>query len=290
MQNVNPKFYILGASRMLIDNVDRMLKDIGAEGWHTNAVTEAEALTEIAGRMCYKSFGTELNPNITKVREGNHDYIGNILKTRHGSILEHTTVTVAFLNVSRIFTHELCRHRAGCAFSQESMRFVRMDDLPIWVPDLSPLFHELADYNRANVEDGNNAAYARRLQEQFEGLARHQSNAIEGFTRQIGRELDAEGVPFRLKKAITSALRRLAPGGHATNIVVTANHRAWRHIFELRTELDPNGELIAEREIHEVICSVGEAFRMDYPAIYQDMIVHRAPSGNDSLTFIHSKI
>ena len=32
-------------------------------------------------------------------------------------------------NVSRVFTHELVRHRAGSAFSQESLRYVRLTDI-----------------------------------------------------------------------------------------------------------------------------------------------------------------
>ena len=38
-------------------------------------------------------------------------------------------------NVSRVATHELVRHRAGVAVSQESLRFVRLDDLPFWFPE-----------------------------------------------------------------------------------------------------------------------------------------------------------
>ena len=34
-----------------------------------------------------------------------------------------------------MFTHELVRHRVGTSISQESLRFVRLDDLPFWFPD-----------------------------------------------------------------------------------------------------------------------------------------------------------
>jgi len=32
-------------------------------------------------------------------------------------------------------THEICRHRVGCAISQESLRYVRLTDLSVWLPD-----------------------------------------------------------------------------------------------------------------------------------------------------------
>ena len=38
-------------------------------------------------------------------------------------------------NVSRVVTHELVRHRPGTAVSQESLRFVRLTDIPFWFPD-----------------------------------------------------------------------------------------------------------------------------------------------------------
>jgi thymidylate synthase (FAD) len=46
--------------------------------------------------------------------------------------------------------------------------------------------------------------------------------------------LDDEGVPFSVKKEVTSALRRLAPIGLSTDIVWTANVRTLRHVIEMR--------------------------------------------------------
>ena len=47
--------------------------------------------------------------------------------------------------------------------------------------------------------------------------------------------IDKEGVPFEVKKEVTSALRRLAPMGLSTDIVWTANARTLRHVIEMRT-------------------------------------------------------
>ena len=49
-------------------------------------------------------------------------------------MLEHANYTFAFRDVSRVFTHELVRHRAGSAFSQESLRYVRLSELAFRVP------------------------------------------------------------------------------------------------------------------------------------------------------------
>jgi hypothetical protein len=36
---------------------------------------------------------------------------------------------------SRVFSHEIVRHRPGTAVSQESRRYVRLDELPFWFPE-----------------------------------------------------------------------------------------------------------------------------------------------------------
>ena len=46
--------------------------------------SEGELLTEVAGRICYKSFGVGLNPNVTKIRESSRDYIDNTLSKGDG--------------------------------------------------------------------------------------------------------------------------------------------------------------------------------------------------------------
>ena len=92
-------------------------------------------LSEVMARSCYRSFGTALNPNVTRVRSSNKAHLANLIKVKHGSTLEHAWLNFMFCDVSRVVTHELVRHRAGTAVSQESLRFVRLtDDLDGYVP------------------------------------------------------------------------------------------------------------------------------------------------------------
>lgn len=245
MHVVNPQAFII-ADTGVVDGMRDFLDAIGATDWHVPSTvkSDGELLVEIAGRTCYKSFGTELNANLTRVRNDHHDYIGNILSTKHGSVLEHATTTVGFVNVSRVFTHELVRHRAGCAYSQESMRFVRLEDVGMYIPECIKSDPIAVDM--------------------FEDAAK----ACEDAYTRLTRKLISDEMPFAKKKEITSAIRRIAPSGHATNIVVTANHRAWRHLFELRTARG------VEEEIGVVFGALGQQFRQKYPAFYQDMSVN----------------
>ena len=68
--------------------------------------TDGERLAEFAGRLCYMS---QHNPASRSTRE----YLENIKKQGHGSVLEHANYSLLLEGVSRSLTHELVRHRAG---------------------------------------------------------------------------------------------------------------------------------------------------------------------------------
>jgi thymidylate synthase (FAD) len=207
---------------------------------------DAELLIELAGRACYKSFAPQLNPNLTRIRDDPKDYFANILRSAHGSVLEHASVTFAFLNVSRVFTHELVRHRAGTAISQESLRYVRPRDIEVWVPpDLNPV--------------------SKRFIEVIE--------RIKSDYRSLETEFGWDEMNFERKKSVTSALRRILPHGIATNIIWTANHRTLRWVIEMRTA--PSAEI----EIRTVFGKVAEICIRDYPLIYGDFSANRLSDG-----------
>src|SRR5712691_5960798 len=132
-----PKVHLVAETQVLQDNLAKYLVPIGGQDWYIScdAASSAEMLIEAAGKLCYRAWKPGLNPNVTKVREGNQAYIGNVLKQRHGSIFEHASVTFIFQDVSRVFTHELVRHRVGVAISQESLRYVRLTSIPFRWPD-----------------------------------------------------------------------------------------------------------------------------------------------------------
>lgn len=245
MEFTQPKVFMLAHTSVNDNEVGRFLHHLGAREWSTDASTSAEELIEIAGRSCYRSFGVGLNPNVKKVREGNTAYIGNILKQRHGSVLEHATVTFGFVDVSRVFTHEIVRHR-HCSFSQESLRYVRLEDLKAYLPQI---------FQQLDRERG--ISLGRSMANYFEEAEDVQKEAAEV------TEIDEMG--FDEKKKLTSAMRRLAPIGLATMIIVTTNHRHWRHIISQRTSIH------AEEEIRLVMQEVARQLRQMFPAIYQDM-------------------
>lgn len=223
MRLVEPKVFLIGETRIIEDELQLYLDHLGISEWNSDAVTDAERLIEIMGRLCYRSFRPGLNPNVVKIRAHNDEYLANILRVRHGSVIEHPMINFIFADVSRVFTHELVRHRVGTAISQESLRFVRLETLKFWVPTC---FSEYPDPAKREL-------LMRRVVEVIEYLEKFQLELAELL------ELD-KMTNFHSKKKFTSAMRRFAPEGLATTIGWSANPRTIRNCIEMRT--DPGSE------------------------------------------------
>lgn len=242
MKYVEPKVFLIAETKLTVSHFD-FLKEIGVANWDTDAPSDSEKLIELAGKTCYMSFDKSLNKNLTRVRKNqNNDYIQNgIVKVDHGSVLEHASVTFAIHNVSRIFTHELVRHRAGCAFSQQSGRYVRTDEINAYMPKC--------------LTNKENDLLAQALM----SIELHYKNIEDQVFKRIPND------NFYEKKQVTSALRRLLPNGQVNTIIFTANHRALRHIIQMRTSYH------AEEEIREVFEIIKDILIEEYPNIYEDL-------------------
>jgi len=242
MQLTKPKVIKIAETRIDRDGVHAMLRALGVsrkgEERFSQMVDNGETLCELAGRMCYQSFELGLNPNVTKIREDSKDYFKNLLTKGDGSVCEHGSASFVFLGVSRIFTHELARHRVGIAISQESLRYVRPKEIQMWLPDdLDPQLREAMMKVAKRTED----AY----------------RALEKSIPWVELQMDT-------KKRLTSALRRILFDGIATNVVWTANFRTLRWVIEMRT--DPSAEV----EIRLVFDQVAQICKKDYPLLFQD--------------------
>ena len=133
------KVFRIGHTVVDKDEVQRWMDHIGATEFEIpedEAITDPALLIALAGKRCYMSFQAGLNPNVTQIRKEYVDYFDNILKSGHGSVLEHSVYNFAIEGVSRVFTAEMNRHRAGWAISEGSLRFIRFgENIPYWEPD-----------------------------------------------------------------------------------------------------------------------------------------------------------
>lgn len=259
MTSVEPEVFLLATSYTRNGSMHNWLEHLGVKEETVDRIiksgkTDAEKIVESAGRRCYKSFEPGLNPNVTKIREDIALYLENILKSGHGSVLEHVTFTFAIENVSRVFTGEMNRHRAGMAISEGSMRYIRYDDIPFWMPT------SLQDQPDDSPE-------IRAKKETSRKVICEVLNQIEigylGLCEIWKDELKPES-KFHAKKQITSMMRRIIPMGVATGGIWTGNIRALRHICQMRCT--PH----AEEEIFLVVGKMLEILKNKEPNFFGD--------------------
>lgn len=114
-----PVVHLVASTQMHHEDVDAFLE--GHET-HMPAAWIAETMDgdqgpELAGRICYMAFGDKAG------RKG-AEYLKHILEVGHGSVLEHTNISIIVEGISRTCTHEWVRHRVGQGYSQLSQRYV----------------------------------------------------------------------------------------------------------------------------------------------------------------------
>lgn len=247
MKFVTPKVYLLGKTTLEPEGAVEFLDESygGLEWAHGRYVEEDapnhEILIELGGRLCYDSYSAEGgNPNVTKVRTDRIAYLQNLIKSGHGSVLEHATFNFGIRNTSVVMTQELIRHRVGTAISQESGRYVRPTELLI--------------VDTPYMQDPANRE---RMTNQFRDIE-------DMYLDECWRH-DWDSMPFSEKKELTSELRGMLPMRRATNMAWSGNIRALRHIIELRTS--PH----AEWEIRFVFSQVFDIMLEQSVALFEDL-------------------
>lgn len=211
----------------------RILKDKGSFLILTPKTELRKSLLRIekAGRTAYQSETRQIT------KETAERFVRMILKLGHESVIEHSNMTVRFSNISRGFTHQLVRHRL-CAFTQESTRYVD------YVGEISCIVPPQRDENKKiEFEDGRKLSLSEMFKE------------YEKFYRA-------------LRKAGWSPedARQVLPIGVKSQIVVSANFRQWRHIFEMRTAKT------AHWEIRKVMGDLLVKVKTIIPVIFEDFI------------------
>ena len=205
--------------------------------------TDGEKLAEFAGRLCYMS---QANP----AKRSTADYLENIKKQGHGSVLEHAVYVLLIEGISRSCTHELVRHRAGFGYSQLSQRYVDESAAAFVMP---PAIIGDADLERSWEArmTADQAAYV----ELVEALMRRYAWIEDRIHR---------------RKMAREAARSVLPNATETKIVVSANVRAWRTMLELRC-----GEG-AEQEIRRMAVAVLRLLQAEAPGFFNDFAIYRA--------------
>ena len=219
--------------------------------------TDGERLAEFAGRLCYMS---QKNPANRATRE----YLENIKKQGHGSVLEHANYSLLIEGVSRSLTHELVRHRAGFAYSQLSQRYVDESDAAFVVPPAIL---------------GDDALLA-QWKTQIESAQATYIALVEKLMERYGWVADR----VHRRKMAREAARGVLPNSTETKIVVTANARAWRTMLELRSSEG------AEFEIRRMAVTVLRLLQNEAAGFFSDFEVYTAEDRAEAARIGYHKV
>jgi thymidylate synthase (FAD) len=249
-----PKVYLVGRQTVDAAAVERFLGDHGVT-WQTDTEVGAEQLAEMAGRVCYMSYG--------KGRKTNREFLQHIVEVGHGSVLEHGVWSFLVTGVSRSLTHELIRHR-HFSYSQLSQRYVNESDSDFIEPDViatDPALHAIW----CEAVDGTRRAYDRLV----EGLQARYADIPEATLR---------------RKLARQAARSVLPNATETKIFVTANARALRHFIELR------GSEHADLEIRKVALAILRIMQQEAPSLFSDYTLVPLAGGDVATHTTHPKV
>lgn len=209
---------------------------------------DGQALAEFAGRACYQSWG---RPNPATAT--NAGYLAHILDVGHGSVLEHSSVSLYIEGVSRSLTHELIRHR-HLSYSQLSQRYVADSGAMVMPP-------EFAGYGdaAAMLTDA-----AKTAEDYYGRLVAHVEHklASQPMTKTARR------------KRARQAARAVLPNMTETKIVVTGNYRAWREVIALRATEH------ADAEIRNLAVEILRVLKAEAPNVFADFAIVKLDDGS----------
>lgn len=183
---------------------------------------------EACGRTCYQSYD--------KQDETSHKrMIAMLIKSGHESVLEHVSITVKLLTDVGAYK-DITRHRAGTAFSIESTRFCNYTK--------GKFGNELKFIKPCNIEELTD------LWNEWAG----QMKEVELTYRKMA-ELGAK----------PDQLRMILPHSTAAEVCMTANLRAWRHIFKMRCAP------AAHPSVQQIMKMVLSEFHDKIPVVFDDL-------------------
>jgi thymidylate synthase (FAD) len=206
-----------------------------------------ELLIEMAGRNCYQSWD---NPG----DKTNQEYVRNLMRQGHLSVIEHVSATFLITNISRSCSHEIVRHR-HFSYSQLSQRYFDESHAPFILPDVI----EANPDAKAAWEEATNTC----------------QNAYQTLVSCLSQSLASGGdkLTTHLRKVIRQAARSVLPNATETKILMTGNLRSWRHFINLRATD------AADTEINRVAIEILAKLRKYVaPTVFED---YRVETGID---------
>jgi|SRR5579862_240652 len=247
---MKPRLYVLSRP-VLASGIFDFLKAEKFKWTEELSPTDAERLVEFAGRICYMSFG------VRQHRTKHTEYIQNLITQGHESVLEHAAWTFLLVNVSRAFTHQLVRHRAGFSYSQ-----------------LSQQYHDETDADFIMPPELNGSPRAKKAWKKAVEAAQEAYRIIQN---ELETQQHAGSQKKEQLRSRRSSARSVLPNATRTAIVVTANARALRHFLDVRGNIEGDGEM------REVAALIYNNLLCDAPSLVADYQLKQLIDGTPSI-------
>ncbi len=242
---VQPETFLLGYTTPDMEGLTKFLEATGRvdfladfEDAVRSGIHPGEALCSMYAKLCYASIVPGQNANLRATRSIRQNLIAT-MDSAHGSVFEHLNLNFVTTRCSRVFTHELIRHRVGTAFSQTSGRYCRGETIEF-------VHDPILDLVKGDIQDLLEVIELRYCD----------------MVKKMG--MGDPRMDFDRKKKLTSALRRVLPNGQSNEMGFSANIRTLRHLLMLRTHRS------AEWEIRVVFGDVFELVRHKFPMMFYD--------------------
>lgn len=195
--------------------------------------TASDADVLFAARV--STLGEQSIDELGKDPERSKGLINYLMRDRHGSPWEHTSMT--FLVSAPIFVfREFMRHRAGWSFNESSGRY----------RELEPVFY-LPGFDRKLVQEGKPGQY------RFVDGSPHQHYAMRTAMKASYRQAYEEYQEMLAEGIAREVARMVLPVGLFSSAYATCNARSLMHFLGLRTT-HPNAKVLSypQREIEMV--------------------------------------
>jgi len=189
---------------------------------------ELLAITPDAERIIEIAARTCYQSGDKMVPEKMGELLPKLIAMGHESPFEHAYATFRISGVSRAMTHQLVRHRL-MSISQKSQRYVSESTFEWVVPSA--------------VAAGNKPEFDRDM-----------ATIRDMYTKWKNKGLKSEDARFVLPNACT------------TELVVSANFREWRHVFQVRCHRR------AQWEIRDVCLVILKELNQHAPHVFADIM------------------
>ncbi|WP_372997960.1 FAD-dependent thymidylate synthase [Lutispora sp.] len=183
---------------------------------------EPEKLVAAAAKLCYSKIGIDgILDGLDQ--EKTERFLNMLMDLGHESPIEHVSFTFGVEGVSRVLTHQLVRHRIGCSYSQQSQRYVKLEQFEYIIPPQIAAIEEARElFVRAMEKDQE--VYNKLVEILYK--ENYKKCMEEGKTEKQASQM--------AEKASIEDARYVFPNACETKIVFTMSARALFNFFRTR--------------------------------------------------------